>query len=127
MTDVTNIPAWANMWLLALAIFFVAKGLTLRPVFAAETNVSSRRFLGYIFLWPGMNARGFCSLASGTDRNGQWPMANRQAGVVPRPSPYEYLAAVTKICPRLGYHATNIAFAYLPVVYLLAALKGGRL
>jgi hypothetical protein len=27
---------------------------------------------------------------------------------------------------RLGYHATNIVFAYLPVVYIWAALKGGR-
>jgi hypothetical protein len=26
---------------------------------------------------------------------------------------------------RLGYHATNIVFAYLPVVYVWAALKGG--
>jgi hypothetical protein len=26
---------------------------------------------------------------------------------------------------RLGYHATNIVFAYLPVVYALAALRGG--
>jgi len=28
---------------------------------------------------------------------------------------------------RVGYHATNLVFAYLPVVYLLAAVKGGRL
>lgn len=28
---------------------------------------------------------------------------------------------------RLGYHATNIVFAYLPVVYALAALKGGKI
>ena len=26
---------------------------------------------------------------------------------------------------RLGYHATNVVFAYLPIVYLLAAWKGG--
>lgn len=28
---------------------------------------------------------------------------------------------------RLGYHATNIVFIYLPVVYALAAWKGGTL
>jgi hypothetical protein len=28
---------------------------------------------------------------------------------------------------RAGYHATNIAFAYLPVVYAWAAWKGGKL
>jgi hypothetical protein len=27
---------------------------------------------------------------------------------------------------RLGYHATNLVFVYLPVVYVLAAWKGGR-
>ena len=27
---------------------------------------------------------------------------------------------------RLGYHATNIVFIYLPVVYIWAAWKGGR-
>lgn len=27
---------------------------------------------------------------------------------------------------RLGYHATNIVFIYLPVVYVLAAWKGGH-
>jgi hypothetical protein len=27
---------------------------------------------------------------------------------------------------RLGYHSTNIAFIYLPVVYALAAWKGGQ-
>ena len=28
---------------------------------------------------------------------------------------------------RLGYHATNVVFIYLPVVYAWAALKGGRI
>ena len=27
---------------------------------------------------------------------------------------------------RLGYHATNLAFIYLPAVYALAALRGGQ-
>lgn len=33
---------------------------------------------------------------------------------------------LTSTWRRLGYHATNIVFAYLPVVYAWAALKGGR-
>jgi hypothetical protein len=36
-------------------------------------------------------------------------------------SPY-----LTNVYRRVGYHATNIVFIYLPVVYLLAAWKGGR-
>jgi hypothetical protein len=32
---------------------------------------------------------------------------------------------LTSLSLRLGYHATNIAFIYLPVIYALAAWKGG--
>lgn len=31
---------------------------------------------------------------------------------------------LTNVYKRVGYHATNLAFIYLPVVYLLAAWKG---
>ena len=34
---------------------------------------------------------------------------------------------LTNIYRQLGYHATNLVFAYLPVVYLLVALRGGKL
>jgi len=33
---------------------------------------------------------------------------------------------LTNTWRRLGYHATNIVFAYLPIVYAWAAVKGGR-
>jgi hypothetical protein len=33
---------------------------------------------------------------------------------------------LTSAYRRIGYHATNIVFIYLPVVYLLAAWKGGK-
>jgi len=33
---------------------------------------------------------------------------------------------LTNLYWRLGYRATNIVFVYLPVVYLLAAWKGGK-
>jgi hypothetical protein len=33
---------------------------------------------------------------------------------------------LTNVFRRVGYHAINIVFVYLPVVYLLAALKGGK-
>jgi hypothetical protein len=32
---------------------------------------------------------------------------------------------LTNVYWRLGYHATNVVFAYLPAVYALAAWKGG--
>ncbi len=34
---------------------------------------------------------------------------------------------LTSTSRRLGYHAINLVFAYLPIVYAWAALKGGRL
>jgi hypothetical protein len=37
-------------------------------------------------------------------------------------SPY-----LTNSYRRLGYHAINLVFVYLPIVYLLAAWKGGHL
>ena len=33
---------------------------------------------------------------------------------------------LTNMFWRLGYHATNVVFIYLPVVYVWAAWKGGR-
>jgi hypothetical protein len=33
---------------------------------------------------------------------------------------------LTNTSRRLGYHVINIVFAYLPIVYAWAALKGGR-
>src|ERR1041384_6626840 len=36
-------------------------------------------------------------------------------------SPY-----LTNVYRRLGFHAVNMVFIYLPVVYLLAAWKGGK-
>jgi hypothetical protein len=33
---------------------------------------------------------------------------------------------LTSVFRRLGHHAINLVFAYLPMVYLLAAWKGGR-
>ena len=33
---------------------------------------------------------------------------------------------LTNVYRRVGYHATNLVFVYLPVIYLLAAWKGAR-
>ena len=33
---------------------------------------------------------------------------------------------LTNFPKRIGYHATNVAFVYLPVIYLLAAWNGAR-
>jgi len=50
-----------------------------------------------------------------------WTMRLMAATFVFDLSPY-----LTNVYRRVGYHAINIVFIYLPVVYLLAAWKGGQ-
>lgn len=54
-----GLPAWAYMWLLALAIFAGCKWLTWRKACGAGVTVWPARHLAYLFAWPGMNARDF--------------------------------------------------------------------
>jgi hypothetical protein len=81
-----------------LAIFLVAKGVTLRELTGGERKVKGRVLLAYLFLWPGMDARGFSSSAPGVDGNGPWQMANGQAGIVAKPRLWECLTAGAKTC-----------------------------
>ena len=48
---------WAFMWLLAAAVFVGCKWLTWRD--ASLASVSWRRQLGYLVLWPGLDAAAF--------------------------------------------------------------------
>jgi hypothetical protein len=54
-----DVEPWAFMWLLAFAIFFGCKWLTWWP---ARKQMSSTRALGYLFAWPGMDARPFANI-----------------------------------------------------------------
>jgi alginate O-acetyltransferase complex protein AlgI len=49
------LPPWGFMWTLAFAIYFGCKWMTWRDAPKAEW----RRSLGYLFAWPGMNAKAF--------------------------------------------------------------------
>lgn len=53
-------PAWLHMWALAFAIFAGCKWLTWWDTAASGgSRPSLRRTLGYLFLWPGMDAKTF--------------------------------------------------------------------
>ena len=52
---------WAFMWLLAFAIFFGCKWLTLGNVMRRPVRVSPFRATAYLFAWPGMDAARFLS------------------------------------------------------------------
>ncbi len=51
-------PAWQLMWLLAASIYVALKWLTLATAAPAQ-RTSTGRMLGYLMLWPGMNAKAF--------------------------------------------------------------------
>ncbi|MDA1045047.1 MAG: DCC1-like thiol-disulfide oxidoreductase family protein [Verrucomicrobia bacterium] len=50
---------WANMWLLALSVFLICKGLTSVRALSAAQGLSTKRLLCYWLAWPGMDARAF--------------------------------------------------------------------
>ena len=55
-----NIMAdWVFMWVLAFAIFFDCKWLTLRRDFAGGPRLDRLEALAYLLLWPGMDANAF--------------------------------------------------------------------
>jgi len=53
------LPDWQFMWLLAFAIFLGCKWLTWRRVRTTGQPPGSERTLGYLFAWPGMDAKEF--------------------------------------------------------------------
>jgi predicted DCC family thiol-disulfide oxidoreductase YuxK len=53
-----HIPPWLFMWLMAVAIFLGCKWLTLWRA-KPHSGVSPFRVLGYLFMWPGMDAPRF--------------------------------------------------------------------
>lgn len=55
----TALPNWVFMWLLAFAIFFGCKWLTLRRACAGRPRPHRLSALAYLLLWPGMEASAF--------------------------------------------------------------------
>ena len=50
-------PRWAQMWLLAVAIYFACKWLTWRRTPAPAAPLW--KHVGYLLTWPGMDAAAF--------------------------------------------------------------------
>ena len=55
------LPAWAFMWIMAFAIFFGCKWLTLGIAASRNQPVCPFRATAYLFAWPGMDATRFLS------------------------------------------------------------------
>lgn len=73
---------WEFMWLLSIAIFFGCKWQTWFIAHAARVRASVSRNLGYLFLWPGMDAPTFL---------GDTKPAKRI-------TPIDWLGGLTKMC-----------------------------
>ncbi len=58
------LPDWVFMWVLAFAIFFGCKWLTLRRSWAGRARPSRFHAFAYLLLWPGMEANPFLSRIS---------------------------------------------------------------
>lgn len=54
-------PRWLWMWALAYSLFAGCKWLTWQRAIRVQRHVSIGRSMGYLFAWPGMNAREFLS------------------------------------------------------------------
>ncbi|PWU16454.1 MAG: hypothetical protein C5B50_13480 [Verrucomicrobia bacterium] len=52
-------PGWVWMWIIVLSFSLIAKVQTLTRFFLSGGRASVGRLLGYIFLWPGMDAPAF--------------------------------------------------------------------
>lgn len=61
LTTKPFLPAWGFMWLMAFALFFGCKWLTLGTVVQRGNRVCPFRALAYLFAWPGMDAARFLS------------------------------------------------------------------
>jgi len=60
-----QLPAWAFMWLLSVAIFGACKWLTW---WESPNRPASRRSIPYLLLWPGMNADEFMDVSARVKR-----------------------------------------------------------
>jgi hypothetical protein len=72
------------MWAIALALFLSAKSITLSGLLHSHACARRSRLFAYSFLWPGMDARTFCSDGAVTrPRVGEWVLvgAKTLAGV----------------------------------------------
>lgn len=99
------LPAWQLMWVLALSVYAGLKWLTFVDRVPAEERLSLRA-LGYLFLWPGMDAPAFFS----------------RRRLVERPAWNAWLFALVKIA--FGAMLLSLAIANMRSTPLAAAWAG---
>jgi hypothetical protein len=115
-------PAWAWMWLMALAIFAGCKWL--RWCRAAGTGASIVRHVGYFLAWPGMDAEAFLAdqLLAPKPARSEWTMAllKTSIGVVVVFCAGQFPAAGAPAC-WIGI-AGIVLFLHFGVFHLLSCI-----
>lgn len=110
------VPAWAFMWLLALAIFFACKWLTWRRACRRGLHPPIPRSLAYLLAWPGMDAIAFLKAPNPkhhAPKKSQTPNPERQSvnGLpVPMEPPRARQRSAFRRLRRLG--AWNLGFLW---------------
>ncbi|HKN60058.1 MAG TPA: hypothetical protein VJW93_02695, partial [Candidatus Acidoferrales bacterium] len=74
----SRLQPWQFMWLLSIAIFFGCKWQTWFIAPEARVCAGLARSLGYLFVWPGMDANSFLSHSAPLRRPGavEWMAAS---------------------------------------------------
>jgi uncharacterized protein YqjF (DUF2071 family) len=70
--SIWQVPAWAVMWLMTLALLFGFKGWMVAASGVDGTKFSARGWLGFLLLWPGMDPRPFASGAKNVVTQTPW-------------------------------------------------------
>lgn len=65
------LPSWAFMWMLSISVYFGFKLWMFILAFASGTVFTVKRAMGFLFLWPGMDARAFVREGMPGDRR-EW-------------------------------------------------------
>lgn len=72
-------PPWVLMWVLAGALWAASKAGTVVASRALWARSPAGRRWGYVFLWPGMNARGFLGAGGTPPAARDWGLAGLRA------------------------------------------------
>lgn len=102
---VALLPPWMAMWLTAIATFGTLKVLTWRRCLNRSAPATSRDFIDYVTLWPGMDPNEFLRRTSATDVSRRdWFLAVTKTWL-------GIAIVIGAAAPAIREHATAAAFA----------------
>jgi len=111
------LPGWIFMWIVVTAMFAGCKWLTWRRAILSRQRTSSIRTLGYLFLWPGMDAKTFLTgHHSDIPKLADWLLATGRLGTG---------IVLLSLAAQASFTANRIANAWLGMFALTLLLHFG--